>query len=302
MLQFSRLSLSELITLRPYIMQGISRICNNTIGGIFMWRDYFNMEYALFNETVIFKARAKYNGVDTVFSLPLGNDYNGSICKIVEYCRTSGIPVAFYAVTDEDIKSLQNILISSTSTSSYKTHTNEDWSDYIYEAPALVNLEGRKYSGKRNHINQFKKEHDNWVFEEITPENLSFVREFYLSYSLKQSFTTKTAIEDHDKTIEVLDNYMLYGLIGGLIKVNESVVAFSIGESKNDVLYIHTEKADTHYKGVYQVINNEFAKHYTTDTIRFINREEDDGDPGLRFSKNSYHPCKIVSKYIYIVV
>jgi len=300
MLEFSRLSLSELKTLRPFILQGNSKICNNTVGGIFMWRDYFNMEYAVFNDTVIFKAKAKYNGVDTVFSLPLGSDYTGCINKIVEYCKSNRIPVAFYAVTDEDIGPLHAAL--KTHSSTYKTYTNNAWSDYIYEASALVTLEGRKYSGKRNHINQFKKEHDNWVFEEISPKNLSLIRRFYMSYSSKQTFTTKTAMEDHIKAIEVLDNYELYALSGGLIKINDTVIAFSIGECKNDVLHIHTEKADINYKGIYQVINNEFAKHFVNTDIKYINREEDDGDPGLRFSKNSYHPCKIVSKYIYIMV
>jgi len=300
MLEFSRLNLNNIEELKPFILQGDSRICNNTVGGIFMWRDYFNMEYALFNDTVIFKAKAKYNGVDTVFSLPLGKDYNGAIIEVAKYCRRAGLPIAFYAVTDDDFKPIEKVF--GTSTSIQKKHTNEDWSDYIYEAQALVRLEGRKYSGKRNHINQFKKEYTNWLFEEITSDNLMYVREFYENYSSTLSFTTKTALEDHNKTIEVLDNYELYGLLGGLLKVNDTVTAFSIGEKKGDVLHIHTEKADTYYKGIYQVINNEFAKYYSSAEVAFINREEDDGDPGLRFSKNSYHPCKIVSKYIVIMV
>jgi len=300
MLEFSKLNLSDIDALRPLILQGNSRICNNTVGGIFMWRDYFNMEYALFNETVIFKAKAKYNGVDTVFSLPLGKDYHSAVIETAEYCRNSGLPVAFYAVTDDDFVPLQNTFGSSVKINN--KHTNDDWSDYIYDAKALVSLSGRKYSGKRNHINQFKNEYQNWSFEKITSENLALVCDFYTSYSNNLSFTTKTAIEDNKKTIEVLDNYELYDLLGGLLKVNDCVVAFSLGEIKGDVLYIHTEKADIQHKGVYQVINNEFVKYFMTKDINFINREEDDGDPGLRFSKNSYHPCKIVSKYIAIMV
>ncbi|MCL2627797.1 MAG: phosphatidylglycerol lysyltransferase domain-containing protein [Oscillospiraceae bacterium] len=300
MLEFSHLKLSDIDTLRPLILQGNSGICNNTVGGIFMWRDYFNMEYAKFGDTVVFKARAKYNGVDTVFSLPLGSEFQGGINKTADYCRSCGLPIAFYAVTDDDVEPIQKAFGSSAVIS--KKHTNEDWDDYIYEAAALKSLEGRKYSGKRNHINQFKKEYTNWAFDEITSQNIAGVREFYRQYSAKLSPATKTAIEDHNKTIEVLDNYELYGLLGGLLKVNDAIVAFSLGESKADVLHIHTEKADIHYKGVYQVINNEFAKHFATPDIKFINREEDDGDPGLRFSKNSYHPCKKVSKYILIMI
>jgi len=261
-----------------------------------MWRDYFSMEYALFNETVMFKAKAKYNGIDTVFSLPLGKDLQGGIEQVTGYCRDNNLPIAFYAITEEDIEPLRSVF------GSHKLHTNENWSDYIYESDALINLEGRKYSGKRNHINQFKKAYSNYVFEEINVENLPKVREFYAALTSNMEFTTRTAIEDHSKTVEVLENYSKYRLPGGLIQVNDSVVAFSIGEIKGDVLFVHTEKADTRYKGIYQVINNEYARHYVTESIAFINREEDDGDLGLRFSKNSYHPCKITSKYIFVVL
>jgi len=300
MLEFLKLNLSDIDALRPLILQGNSRICNDTVGGVFMWRNYFNMEYALFNETVIFKAKAKYDDVDTVFSLPFGRDYHEGIYNVAEYCRSSGLPIAFYDITEEDFEPLQNVFGGASTI--LKKHTNEDWNDYIYDAQALIKLEGRKYSGKRNHINQFKKEYTNWAFEEITPDNIALVSDFYRAYSENLTFKTKTALEDHIKTIEVLDNYKLYGLLGGLLKVGDSVVAFSLGECKGDVLHVHTEKANTQYKGVYQVINNEFAKYYSGEGISFINREEDDGDPGLRFSKNSYHPCKIVSKYIVIMI
>jgi hypothetical protein len=65
---------------------------------------------------------------------------------------------------------------------------------------------------------------------------------------------------------------------------------------------VHIEKADMQYRGAYQVINNEFAKCFALDGIEYINREEDDGDAGLRISKNSYHPCEVVDKYILVVV
>jgi len=296
MLEFKKLKLSDINDLRPFIMKGSSRICNNTVGGVFMWRDYFNMEYALYNETVIFKAQAKYHDITTVFSLPLGDDYEGGIEETARYCRDRNLPLAFYAVTNEDLGPLRSMF------KEYTLHTNDDWSDYIYESAALTGLEGRKYSNKRNHVNQFKKTYDNYVFEEICEKNLPYVREFYDVLCSDMTFTSKTATEDHNKTIEVLENYNIYNLPGGLLQIDDNIVAFSIGEIKGDVLYVHVEKADMRFKGAYQVINNEFAKHFVSEEIKFINREEDDGDPGLRFSKHSYHPYEIALKYIYIVV
>jgi hypothetical protein len=83
-----------------------------------------------------------------------------------------------------------------------------------------------------------------------------------------------------------------------LIRAGGSVVAFSIGEILQNVLFVHIEKADFGIRGAYQVINNEFARHFASEEVEFINREEDVGDEGLRASKKSYHPIEIIDKYI----
>ena len=36
---------------------------------------------------------------------------------------------------------------------------------------------------------------------------------------------------------------------------------------------------------------NEYAKCFATPDVRYINREEDVGDEGMRRSKESYHQC-----------
>ena len=74
-----------------------------------------------------------------------------------------------------------------------------------------------------------------------------------------------------------------------VIKFNEEIVSFAIGEKRDNVIFIHIEKADVNYAGAYQMIVNEFAKKFASD-VEFINREDDAGDLGLRTSKQSYHP------------
>ncbi len=97
--------------------------------------------------------------------------------------------------------------------------------------------------------------------------------------------------------IEILKNYGAYGMSGGLLRAQGKVVGFSMGEVYKDTLYIHIEKADTAYRGSYQVLLNEFVKRFGAGTA-FVNREEDVGDEGLRISKLSYHPCEILKKSI----
>lgn len=43
---------------------------------------------------------------------------------------------------------------------------------------------------------------------------------------------------------------------------------------------------------------NEYAKCFVTPDVRYINREEDVGDEGMRRSKESYHPVRLLEKYL----
>ena len=297
MLNFQKLTLNDIEKIKPYFIFSNNKICDNTVGGTFMWRDYFSVEYAKSNETLIFKVKVKYCDNITAFTFPLGKDIYGAIKEIEEYCCFSGIPVAFCTITEGDIQFLKTIY----NDDDIELYQENNWSDYLYRASDLITLAGRKYSGQRNHINFLKKTYENYSFEEITKNNLSEVKEFYQKLVLTIPKSSDVFIEEQKKTFEVLDNYGIYGLFGGLLRIEGSIAAFSIGEVCGDVLFIHIEKADVKYRGAYQVINNEFAKYYSSDEINYINREEDVGDIGLKISKESYHPSDIIDKFIMAV-
>jgi hypothetical protein len=212
--------------------------------------------------------------------------------QLDEYCRLCGVPLAYCTVTADDMPYL-NALYRET-----ELCQETNWSDYLYRADDLKSLAGRKYSGQRNHINYFNKMYSEWTFEKITEENIDEVKDFYINFNLTVNKNSEIFAEEQKKTLEVLDNYQTYGLLGGLLRTDGLVAAFSVGEIWQNVLFVHIEKADFGIRGAYQVINNEFAKHFASKEIKFINREEDVGDEGLRTSKRSYHPCEIIDKYI----
>ena len=86
-----------------------------------------------------------------------------------------------------------------------------------------------------------------------------------------------------------------------MLKANGKVVGFSCGEIVGDTLIIHVEKADTDFSGAYQMLVNEYAKRFVTEGVAYINREEDTGDEGIRQSKESYHPLRLLEKYLVTV-
>lgn len=52
---------------------------------------------------------------------------------------------------------------------------------------------------------------------------------------------------------------------------------------------MHVEKANPEIRGLYAVINRDFAKNAWGD-VTYLNREEDMGHEGLRMAKESYKP------------
>ena len=91
----------------------------------------------------------------------------------------------------------------------------------------------------------------------------------------------------------------LPNLCGGVIKVNDNIAAYTIGELSGETLFVHFEKASLEYNSGYQIINRDFLantlKKYPE--LKIVNREEDLNDPGLREAKMSYLPIDFGKEY-----
>ena len=44
-MNFTRLTLEDIDDIRPLMAKAANRLCDNTIGTLFMWRDYFKTHY-----------------------------------------------------------------------------------------------------------------------------------------------------------------------------------------------------------------------------------------------------------------
>lgn len=288
MLVFKPLTLEDIPLVRPYFAYTLSRACDNTVGGTFMWRDFFSTEFAFFNDTVIFKV-IYFNGV-TAFSMPLGRDIEGSLEQIAAYCERRGIETVFCTAAKEDAELYGRHF-------DIELAQENDWSDYLYNAEDIATFSGHRFNGQRNHINFFLREHPDWSFRALDDGNIAEVRNFYLLSPLIDAKDTPVFAEEQAKVFEVLDNFALYGMPGGALYAGGVVVAFAVGETVGDTLHAHIEKADASVRGAYQMIAREFARMYAVGEVKYINREEDVGDEGMRRSKLSYHPCEIIEKF-----
>ena len=87
------------------------------------------------------------------------------------------------------------------------------------------------------------------------------------------------------------------GLDGGLLRAQDEVVAFSMGDRLNEQTYlVHIEKAFADINGAYPMLNKHFVLAHTQG-YQYVDREDDAGDEGLRKAKLSYRPAIIAEKY-----
>ena len=297
MLIFKKLELSDVNIIKPYLLLSKNRACDNTIGGTFIWRDLFCMKYAPYKQNFIFKAC--FPDKTEVFAMPLGRNNEeaaDSLKQLELYCRENKSKMTIYLATGEDIELIKTLYRN------IKITAETDWSDYLYKASDLANLEGRKYSGQRNHINYFKRTYANYSIKPINAETIGEVNVFFKKYNDKhnQIKNSSALIEEEKKVFEMLDNienFNLYGQTGIILYIGDLIIGFAIGEIVSDTLFVHIEKADLDYRGAYQMLVNELAKRHINEGIEYINREDDAGDEHLRISKISYHPCDIIKKY-----
>ena len=291
MLNFQPLTLQEIDLLRPYFCCHPSRICDSTIGGTFLWRDYFRTEYAVAEGTLYLRSRMPETD-DYIYSVPMEGDVSAALRRLADFCREQGHGLTLSTVSAEDLPTVQAIWPQA------RVETTPEWADYLYLAEDIKELPGKKYATQRNHISKFNRLYPEWTYEPITADNLSSVQEFFDWFAEVNEKDSETYRQDEQKAAEVLEHFALYGFIGGAIRAEGRVVAMALGEVQGDTLYVHIEKADIRYHGAYQMIVREFAKYACTDEIRYVNREDDAGDEGLRKSKLSWRPCGLLDKFL----
>ncbi len=230
---------------------------------------------------------------DIYYAFPVGNgDKKKALEKIIRYEQTEGNKVKISGILEEE-----KDLIESWYPGRFNIEEDRDRSDYIYNTEDLSLLAGRKYHSKRNHIARFK-DNPGWFYEKITKDNVEeCVRMNHIWKKKRVDKWDDMMQEEYDVVKEALMCFEELGLTGGLLRKDGEVIAFTLGEPlSGDTFVVHFEKAFPEIQGAYTMINQQFVLA-ECQNYKYINREEDTGDEGLRKAKLSYHPVILLSKY-----
>ena len=212
------------------------------------------------------------------------------LAELEKFITDNGHQFKVCSVTESDLEWMKEFYGNRISCS-----TDRGSSDYIYLSEKLITLEGKKYHGKRNHINRFME--NDWSFDDMRPcdieECILFTADLYNSVGDHKG---SAAIEQY-AIHRFLMNMDTLGLKGGILRCSGEIVGVTVGEQLNsNTFVVHIEKARSDINGAYPMLCNQFVKRYASQ-LKYINREEDMGIEGLRRSKLSYHPEFLLDKY-----
>lgn len=294
-LKFRPVTLADMPLINGLLQTSTSRTCDYSAGGIFMWVDYFGYEYCVYEDTLFIKGRTENCRTETSFMLPVGAlPLPRAVELIVDYCRAKNLEPVFSAVPDDRLEALLDTVGSNA-----VVEPLDDWADYLYDLRALASLSGKALYRKRNLVNRFFADNPHWKFEPLTCDLLPETQLFFEGNQTGPKADEAMARYEHEECRRVLNSYTSYPFEGAVLRGESGeIVAFTIGEDIGDTLYTHIEKMNHEVTGAGAAINKLFAGYMLSrhPALRYANREEDCGDPGLRTAKEQYRPVAKLQK------
>jgi len=263
--------------------------CEYGFGNMFLWAETFGTKVGKYKDFLLMRSGNAY-------LFPIGKgDCRQAVEYLVDYANANAEKLRFVNVT----KTVRSFL-STSFPDRFDFVENRAFADYIYSVEDLINLSGKKYHKKRNHLSNFRKKYS-YTFEQITSANLHECFEMYKVWLKNKNAENDDNYDEYSAVKRAFDNFEELGFIGGALRVNGKIEAFTMGEAlTNETFCTHIEKANTDIVGSYAAINNEFARNCLA-SFKYVNREEDMGIEGLRKAKLSYYPVILLEKDIAIL-
>ena len=294
-MRFEKFTFDQILRFLPVLRAQNTRLSNYTPGTAFVWGKYLDTHFAEAEGCLILRDRYVKQEYFYYPISPSGDEeaQRRALDAVEKYCRDENVRLHFTAIPRDKLPELVLRYGSELHLSDIRR-----WRDYLYEKENFQNYPGGKYSGQRNHVNKFKKTYLDWQFCAYTPADAAEVRAFLEEYAASQYAKEEMYADEEMKgAFALFENIEKLGLSAGFLRAGGKIVAFSAGEVCGDTMFVHVEKALRGYPGAYPAMAQAFAQAFCGENVRYINREDDSGDMGLRKSKLQYLPAALLDKY-----
>ncbi len=290
-IEFKRVTIADRELILSHTLSSPYMSCDYSFANLYCWGAYYNTHIAFHKGMMLVKFQSKEGGRPACL-MPVGNgNLQEVLTDLSKDFKEEGYTLTLLAVPPEGVERLRQSMCEN-----IHVLSNANYIDYIYLREKLVTLSGKKLQSKRNHINRFISTYPDYTYEEISDANAAECIELEEKWFVASEQTDDIKAERNMVTQAIREREAI-GLIGGCIRVDGKVIAFSMGMPINHSTFgVHIEKADVAYDGAFTMINKEFASRIPGQ-YTYINREEDLGIEGLRQAKLSYRPEILLEKH-----
>jgi hypothetical protein len=290
MIDFRKLCLEDMKWVKPLLRAVGERGSEYSFTNSLVWGNFYHQQIACVDGFFVSRA-----GVEVPhYNFPCGEgDLKAVIQLMTDDAEARGYPFRMRALSASTKEKVETLFPGR-----FEYVPVRDWADYIYEVSDLTELSGRKYQPKRNLISRFKS-NNVWTYENIDSGNVADCVAMNEEWCRRNGCDDVGSLQMESEAVNaMLTHFCALDLRGGLLRVKGKVIAYTVGEPlSDDTFIVHIEKAFTEFQGAYQMINQQFLLHHAAG-FRYVNREDDAGDAGLRKAKLSYQPAFLQEKFI----
>lgn len=289
-LQFRPITSSDFGEIAHFMSLSDSRTCDYTFGGIVLWAKHFDYRVATAGNTLYVCGGREDDLSVRAFAMPVGDDgFSRSIRRLEDF---AGRDLWLSAVPEDRLHLFASL------PAAYVSELGPEWSDYLYDIRSFASLAGGAMKKKRNHVNRFMAENPDARLVDITPSVAPECLELLRRIGCDGSATGRSEFSAVAAMLADWGHYAPY-FCGSALSVGGNIAGFTVGEPKGDTLHVHVEKCDHSLPGANEALASLFAAEMLrrVPRLEFANRQDDAGDPGLRASKQSWHPLRLLPKF-----
>jgi len=288
--KFRPIELEDKALLLGYLEATQPQISEYTFTNLYVWRKSDRTLLSRRGDVLLVKV-LKCPDEREVLLPPLGSkELRATVPELIEDMRKEEKLPPVYGVSKNQAEALAKI--------GFSAKLDRDNSDYVYLVKDLIELPGTKFHSKRQAIKRCLSEHK-CEYVPITPDIVELCLQLQEEWCNLANCNESQGLREEDQAIkETFLHYDHLSAFGAAVSADGGIQAFTVGEKlSNDTAVIHFEKANPKIRGLYQLINQWFCKNALA-SYKYVNREQDLGEPGIRRAKEGYHPHHMVEKYV----
>ncbi len=277
-------SASVLASFLPHFGTGDA---NHSVGALVTRAAEHDTQYAVLENRLFIRWRPTAQA-PMMWMMPMGETPDAVLWRALEAeSRRLGESLRFWGT----VPVMKAVLREAFPDRTLDVTTTEDWWDYLYAREAFVTLAGRALHGKRNFVKRFWAAHPTAEFVPLTRTAIPMCEAFLADWYAAFGELTEGLRAERSAIAAAFQHWETLGMTGGVLTEAGKVLGFTYGASvAPDMFAVHIEKAARAVTGAYPALSQCLAKTLP-DAMKYLNREEDLGIPGLRKAKSEWAPC-----------